>query len=169
VVDGMVKRVKVASNAGDAYSPRYEPYGLVVSPDGKDVWLACLKGGDVRVFETATGAMNDARVARTGGRAVMPSFGANGTRLWVPHQVDGRVSEFDPATGQRRRVHSMPASCLNPHHAIEVPGRERLLVVCEGDGRGPGRLVSVDVATGAILGDAATGNFPDFVGVVSAP
>jgi DNA-binding beta-propeller fold protein YncE len=164
--DGTVKRVKVAANAGDAWSARYEPYGLAVSPSGADVWLACLKTGDARVYDVARGVMDDARLARTPGRAVMPSFGS-ATRLWVPHL--GGVSELDPATGQRRRTLAMPGSCLNPHHAVEAPGNQKLLVVCEGDGRGPGRLVVVDLGSGAVLAEAATGNSPDFVGVVRTP
>lgn len=166
VKDGAVRRVKVASNAGDAYSPRYEPYGLAVSPSGDTVWLSCLKTGDTRAFDVARGAMDEARIARSPGRAVMPSVGGGGARLWVPHL--GGVSEYDPATAARRRTLVLPAACQAPHHAVEAPGGEKLLVVCEGDGRGPGRLVVVDVASGAPLADAATGNLPDFVGVLEA-
>lgn len=167
VKDGAVKRVKVASNAGDAYSPRYEPYGIAVSPSGADVWISCLKTGDTRVYETASGTMNDARIARSAGRAVMPTVGGAGDRLWVPHL--GGVSEYAAATAARRRTLTLPATCQNPHHAVEAPGGEKLLVLCEGDGRGPGRLAVLDVASGALLADAATGNFPDFVGVLRAP
>jgi DNA-binding beta-propeller fold protein YncE len=169
VATSAVRRVKVASNAGDASSPVYQPYGLAVSPDGSSVVVACLGNGAVRVYDVAAGQFVDARSNRTGGAAVMPSFGEAGTRVWVPDQVDGRVTEFDAATGARRRLVALPSTCLKPHHAVEAPGGTKLLVVCEGDGRGPGRLVVLDVASGSVLADAATGNFPDFVGVVKGP
>jgi DNA-binding beta-propeller fold protein YncE len=166
VATSTVRRVKVASNAGDASRPVYLPYGLAVSPDGQSVAVAALGNGAVRVYDVVAGAFSDARSNRTGGAAVMPSYGGNGSRLWVPDQVDGRVTEFDAATGARRRLLALPATCLKPHHAVEAPGGEKLVVVCEGDGRGPGRLVVLDIASGAIVTDAPTGAFPDFVGVL---
>jgi DNA-binding beta-propeller fold protein YncE len=166
LADGSVRKVKIAPNASDAFSPRYQPYGMAMSPSGNEVWVSCPGAGETRVYDVARAAMDETRVARTGGRPIMPSVSADGLRLWVPHQGDGRVSEMDPATGLRRRVLSLPSTCQNPHHAVEAPGGQRLLVACEGDGRGPGRLVVLDVSSGAALADAATGASPDFVGVL---
>lgn len=161
-----VTRVKVGPLASDAFTPRYQPYGLAVSPTTGDVWVTCLGTNEVRVLRPDPLTLDTSRTARLPGKPVMPSFDRAGTALWVPHQGDDRVSKVDPATGQVQRTADLPAACANPHHARLAPDESSLLVVCEGDHVGPGLLVVLDAASGAVRATAPTGVFPDFVGVV---
>lgn len=166
---GEVKRVKVAANAGDAHAPRYQPFGLAVAPSGDEVWVSCLSTGEARVYDVGRGAFDDARTAKLGGRAMRPAFGAGEGRLWVPRQGDAGVAEVDARSGALRRMLSLPAGCPAPLEALEAPGGEKLLVLCEGDGRGPGRLFALDVASGAAIADAPTGAAPDGLALVRVP
>ena len=63
-----------------------------------------------------------------------------------------------------------PNLCTNAHAVrmiADEPGHAML--VCEGNHVQPGSLLKIDVATGAVLGTAHVGIFPDGVSFVGAP
>ena len=161
-----VTRVKVASNAGDAYTATYQPYGLVEHPSTGDVFVSCLANGEVRVLSGASLMMDPSRTARVGGTPLIGDVSPGGAELYVPHQGDDRISVLDPSTGAVLRVLPLPrAQCTNVHQ-VRVLDAARLAVVCEGDHVAPGSLLVVDPATGAVQSATEVGVFPDFVGVI---
>ena len=173
LADSKVTRVKVASNAGDAFRPVYQPYALAVSPLTGDVFISCLASGEVRVLKADTLTIDEARTRFLGspGVVVTPfisSFSADGHTLWVPTQGDDRISEVDPVSGVRLRVLT-PASCTNIHQVIPAPDPRYLVAVCEGYHVAPGTVVVLDALSGATVSTTQVGVFPDFVGLLRTP
>lgn len=162
-----ITRVKIASNAGDAFTATYQPYALSVSQVTGDVFVSCLVNGEVRVLSGATQTIDTARTARVGGTPVLSDFSADSATLYVPHQGDDRISVVDPATGNVTANLALPRDrCTNVHAVSVLPGGN-LAVVCEGDHLGPGSLLIVDPAgTGTVVSATRVGVFPDYVGWV---
>lgn len=163
-----VTKVKVASNAGDAFRAIYQPYALAESPLTGDVFVSCPAAGEVRVLKADTLTMDAARTVRTGGSPFLGAFSVDGTTLWVPHQGDDRISDIDPASGVRRRLLT-PAkgTCTNVHSLVPVGAH--LALVCEGNHVTGGSLVVLDPVTGATVSATPVGVFPDYVGFLRTP
>jgi len=165
-----VTRVKVASNAGDAFRAIYQPYALAESPLTGDVFISCPASGEVRVLNAATLTIDAARTRLVGGSPLLSAFSADGNTLWVPHQGDDRISDLDPATGAQRRQLTPPrGSCTNLHSVLPTADGRFLIVVCEGFHVEPGAIVVLDTATGATLSTTPVGVFPDYVGFLRTP
>jgi len=165
--DFPVTRVKVASNAGDAYRAIYQPYALAESPLTGDVFISCPASGEVRVLKADTLTLDPARSRRVGGTPLTSAFSADGKSLWVPHQGDDRISELDPATGtQLRQLTPTKGSCTNVHSVLPTPDGRFLIAVCEGFHVLPGTLVVLDTQTGATLSVTEVGVYPDSVGLL---
>jgi DNA-binding beta-propeller fold protein YncE len=165
-----VTRIKVASNAGDAYRAVHQPYAVAESPLTRDVFISCLGSGEVRVLKAQSLTIDEARTRLVGGSPYIGAFSADGNTLWVPHQGDDRISEIDPATGVQRRVLTPnKGSCINVHQVMPAPDPRYLVAVCEGYHVGAGTLVVLDVQTGATLSVTNVGVFPDFVGLLRTP
>lgn len=163
-----VTRVKVASNAGDAFGAIYQPYALAESPLTGDLFVSCPAQGQVRVLKTDTLTIDATRTATLGGSPFLSAFSADGQTLWVPTQGDDRISDVDPATGFRRRVLTpSKGSCTTIHSVLPVGAH--LAVVCEGNHVTAGSLVVLDAATGATVSVTPVGVFPDFVGFLRTP
>lgn len=161
-----VTRVKVAANAGDAYTATYQPYGVTLNRATGDVFVSCLANGEVRVLNGASLTIDPARTARVGGSPLLGDATADGTTVFIPHQGDDRISVIEAATGSVTRVISLPrAQCTNVHQVLLLDGA-RLAVVCEGNHSGPGALLIVDAASGAVQSATPVGIFPDWVGVI---
>ncbi len=165
-----VTRVKVASNAGDAYRPIYQPYALSQSPLTGDVFISCVASQEVRVLKADTLTIDAPRTRAVSGSPFLSAFSSDGASLWVPHQGDDRISELDPATGVLRRLLT-PAkgSCTNIHQVLPTPDGRYLLAVCEGFHVLPGSLVVLDTATGATVSTTPVGVYPDYVGFLGTP
>jgi|CXWL01.1.fsa_nt_gi DNA-binding beta-propeller fold protein YncE len=163
----IVTRVKVAADSGDAFLQKYQPYAVAVSPLTGDVAVSCLLTKDVRVLK-ANGLTFDAtRQARLAGAPYLPSFSADGTKLWVPSQGDDVISEVDTSNGAVLRTLSLPAAqCRNVHQVTPTRDGKYLAVICEGLRPKPGTLLIVDAFTLAVLSHTEVGLFPDNVGFV---
>lgn len=161
-----VTRVKVASNAGDAYTARYQPYGVTLHRESGDVFVSCLSNGEVRVLRGATLTMDAARTALVGGTPFIGDSAPGGGELYVPHQGDDRISVIEPSTGNILRDLPLPrAQCTNVHQVVALSST-RLAVVCEGDKiSGPGSLLILDTS-GAVISATQVGVYPDWVGVI---
>jgi DNA-binding beta-propeller fold protein YncE len=163
-------RVKVASNAGDAYRAIYQPYALAESPLTGDVFISCPASGEVRVLTASTLAIDDARTRLVGGSPFLSAFSADGNTLWVPHQGDDRISELDPSTGtQRRQLTPTRGTCTNIHSVLPTGDGKFLIAVCEGFHVLPGSIVVLDALTGATVSATPVGVYPDFVGFLRTP
>lgn len=161
-----VTQVKVASNAGDAFTARYQPYGVTLNRATGDVFVSCLANGEVRVLNGATLQMDSARTALVGGSPLLGDASADGATVFIPHQGDDRISVIEAATGMVTRFIPLPrAQCTNVHQALVLEGG-RLAVVCEGNHSTPGSLLIVDSTSGAVVSATPVGIFPDWVGVI---
>ena len=59
-----------------------------------------------------------------------------------------------------------PAQCLNAHMLLIAPDGVSAQLICEGDQRGPGSFLWLDLPGRRVLGVAATGVFPDGLALV---
>jgi DNA-binding beta-propeller fold protein YncE len=167
-----VTRVKVAAEAGGATSPRHEPYAVAVSPANGEVWASCLRSGEVHAFTAAPLAADPARAPVLPGSPIFGDFSADGAKLYVAYQgADDGIAVIDAATGAvDRNIALRPSGCLNAHQVALAPGGRFALVVCEGDHRGSGLLLVLDLdANAALSSKVELGVFPDFVGILVRP
>src|SRR5204862_461571 len=108
-----VTRIKIAADAGDAFTAVYQPDAVAVSPATGDVFISCLANGEVRVLSAATLMMQPSRTARVGGNPQLSDFSGDGSSLYVPHRADDRISVVNPSTGSETGLIAPPAaSCL---------------------------------------------------------
>lgn len=156
------------------------PYALDVAPDGT-VWVSGIgtsgARGGLDVYDPATGAFDPARSVVYRGAAMFPAFApaGDGYRAYVPEQGPAtgdflHVYENGSAGEPLREVETIAlprAHCTMAHMMIIAADTTRAHLVCEGDRRGPGTLVWLDLARGAVLGSVPIGVFPD--GLVLVP
>jgi DNA-binding beta-propeller fold protein YncE len=163
-----VRRLKVAPNAGDATSAVHEPYALSVSPTTGDVWVSCLRSGELHVFEPTAQAMAPSRRVFTGGSPVFGDFTRDGERLYVPRQGDDALVVIRAATSAvESTIPLRSLGCVNAHQLLLLEDARRMLVVCEGNKRDPGALLVLDLDDPTrVVHRAEVGLFPDFVGVL---
>jgi DNA-binding beta-propeller fold protein YncE len=163
-----VVRHKVAENAGDATNALHEPYAVSVSPTTGDVWVSCLRGGDLHVYEPARRAMAFSRRVFVGGSPVFGDFTSDGERLYVPRQGDDALVVIETGTGDTAsQVPLRPLGCQNAHQVLLLEEDARILVACEGNHRDPGALLVVELAEPSrLIHRESVGIFPDFVGVL---
>jgi hypothetical protein len=101
----------------------------------------------------------------TGGagyRAVLPEQAGPGDAV---HIVSSGAVGVAPAALLEISLDSL--TCLNAHMMLIDAGGTRAQLICEGDHRGPGSVVWLDLAAGAVLGAVPAGVFPD--GLVLVP
>jgi DNA-binding beta-propeller fold protein YncE len=163
-----VTRVKVATNAGTAVSPRHEPYALTLSPTTGEAWVSSMASRQVQVLNPTTRTMDATRtVQRLAGPPMFGAFTSDGRTLYLPYQLVDALAVIDPATGAvLREVDLAQAGCVNAHQVTLTPDERHGLVVCEGDHQGPGTLHAVDLAEGVVVGTVQVGLFPDSVSIL---
>lgn len=163
----VVGRVPVGGEAQDMVPPRYGPYSIAVSPDGRRALVGSLESRDVRAIDLESRAMVADWNVRPGGAAFFGAFSPDGSRFHVPTQGMDGVTTIDPETATI--VHSRTfteAECDAPHEAVTHPAIDRVFVVCEGDHRGPGKLVALDPETLEIEASVELGIYPDALRIV---
>ena len=158
------------------------PYGLSVAPDDT-VWLSNLGPnggaagrGSVEVFDPAGGIFDPVRRIDLRGRPLFVAFVKDGAgfRAAVPEQAGpgDAVRFFSPGSAQVApqplgSIELDAQQCLNAHMMIVDPQGGRGQLICEGDHRGAGSVVWLDLAGSTVLGAVPTGVFPD--GLVLVP
>jgi YVTN family beta-propeller protein len=162
-----VTRVKVATNAGNAISPRHQPYALTVSPATGGVWISSLASRSVQYLDPATLTMAPARSVLLSGSPLFGTLTADGGTLYVPYQSSDALAVIDPATSAvRRTIPLAPSGCVNVHQVELTPGERYGLAVCEGDHVGPGTLHVVDLAENKVAKTVQVGLYPDSVAIL---
>jgi DNA-binding beta-propeller fold protein YncE len=168
--DFPVTRIKVAANAGNAVTPRYEPYALTVSPTTGAAWISSLASRSVQYLDPATLTMDPSRTVGPPDLAGPPMFGAftaDGRVLYIPYQVEDAIAVIDPATSTvQGKIPLAPSGCLNVHQLSLTPDERHALVVCEGDHVGPGTFHVVDLAERKVVKTVQVGIFPDSVTIL---
>lgn len=154
--------VPVGPNASTTGDPTYAPYALRVHSSGL-VFISNNQSKDVRAFDPVQMKMDPQKVIPLTGIAMFSDFSEDGTKLYVPHQGDDRITSIDLANLQTRSLALPPAACLNAHE-LRVLSTGSAVVVCEGDHRmRKGSLVFVDLAAWSVHGTLEVGMFPDAV------
>lgn len=161
-----VTHVKVASNAGTAFTATYQPYAVAVSPLNGDVFISCLASSEVRVLESATLTMK-ASTVRVNGSPLLSAFTPAGDGLWVPVQGSDTVVDVDPVTVTVRRTLPLPAaSCLAVHQVTFTRDGRFALAVCEGNHLAPGSVLVLEPQSAQVHSVTKVGVYPDFIGLL---
>lgn len=168
-----VERIPVGPGASSEGTPRYGPYALALSPDGRHVWVGNIEGSratglgrDVRVFSTED--IHAAPRAIYLDAAVMfPAFSHDGRTAYVPTQSpDGLVAIDTQSYRMRTRRTFAVAECKQPHQ-VAVSHDDQVFLLCEGQHSVlpfvPGTLLRLDPATLETRGVTVLGAYPDAV------
>lgn len=166
-----VRRLPVASNAGDATNPRHQPYAMALSPATGEVFVSGLTSGEVLVYDPARDAMVPERRIRTGGSPVFGEFSADGARLYLPVQGVDQLMVINAPASEIVAAHNVrDQGCRAPHQTLLFEDRGLLLLLCEGDKRSPGALLTFALSDlTRALSRVELGIFPDFMGVLRRP
>ncbi|MGD8376409.1 MAG: multiheme c-type cytochrome [Acidobacteriota bacterium] len=105
--------------------PEYKtPLNLALSPDGRELWVACEASGTVIVIDVARREKVD-EIA-TGAQPTDLTFRPDGSRVYVTNRMDDSLSVIDPAT--REVLRTVPVGD-DPHGVLTDPSGERLYVL----------------------------------------
>ncbi|HLL05816.1 MAG TPA: hypothetical protein VK539_34920 [Myxococcaceae bacterium] len=163
-----VTRVKVVpTGAGNAITPRHQPYALTVSPTTGGVWVSSLASRTVQYIDPTTLAPSPARSVFLTGSPLFGTVTADGGTLYQPYQSNEALAVIDTATSAvRREIPLGPSGCVNVHQVELTPDERHGLVVCEGDHVGPGTLHVVDLAENKVVKTVRVGLYPDSVAIL---
>lgn len=142
--------------------------GIAVSTDGQTVWSGSNGDSTVVVLDTKTGAAVD--TLRGFGMPYRLAVTPDGGRVIVTDPIRSEIKIIDGSTRRVVSTVSVPSDSLVG--MAEVPGSASPEgVAVSRDGRwafvtlqGRNRMVTVDLAKGAIVGWATTGNWSDGIG-----
>jgi DNA-binding beta-propeller fold protein YncE len=184
-----VRRVRVPGGRVEGATCQRCPYSLSVAPDGT-VWVANLGPsagqdgrGSVDVFDPGMGeggAFDPARRIDLRGSPMFPAFhgGPGDFVAYVPEQGSARVPDALRVyrSGGPGRAPE-PADellfdarqCVMPHMLLVAEDGRRGHLICEGDRRGPGDFLWLDLSTRSVLGATRVGVFPDGLALVPRP
>ncbi len=153
-------RVPVGPQPGVLGAPKYGPYSVTLSRDGRIAAVANLEGADVRIFDVATKKMLPEAIFTLGARAFMPDFLDDGTLL-VPLQSPDGLARLDLKRGTiERRVTFTKDVCGLPH-VVRRAKDGRVFLVCEGDHTAKGSVLAIDPVTLETRARYAVGVYPD--------
>src|SRR3972149_5435589 len=123
----------VATIAVGAY-----PHGIRISPDGKEAYVANLKGGTVSVIDTA--ARKEVAQIPVGKGPAQTGFAPDGRLAFVSLSQENKVALIDPAA---RKVVKTIAVGTVPIQVYATPDSKTLFVANQGTKQKPGKTVSV--------------------------
>ena len=164
-------RVAVGGTPSDVPPPRYGPYSVITSPDGTRAFVGNLESDDLRTLTIAPDhtVTLDASPLSLGAAVYFGAFSPDGARFWAPTQGPDELVLVDASAAApsvtRTRTFELD-ECVAPHEATYVPELDRVVLVCEGDHRGPGKVISLDPATLATTGEVVVDVYPDALRVV---
>jgi DNA-binding beta-propeller fold protein YncE len=93
---GEVTEVDLATfSIGRRFTPGQSPQGIVISPDGRELYVA-REAGPLAVIDTATGMITDQVMSATGGFGL--ALTPDGAELWMTRPGAGSVARIDRAT-----------------------------------------------------------------------
>lgn len=154
-----VTRIPVAPDPGPPGGPIHGPAAVALSPDQASLAIVTSLSRDVRFLDIESSTMRLDRTVPLDARPVALVFVGDHDHLLVATRDPARVILLDTSTTPHSIVVDralgaeecdMPASV-----ALGPPGSA--LLVCEGDGTKPGRLVVMDTSTLAALATVPVG------------
>lgn len=160
-----VKRVPVGPGAsGFPGEPSYGPYSATRSPTGALIAIGNTVSKDVRFFDVATESMLAEKTFSTFGAPFFAGWSPDGTKLYIPTQQPDSLVVVDVAAGTEIATRDFgPGECERPH-VVEMRDASTLLLVCEGDHVGTGKVLRLDTTTLETLSSADVGVYPDAIG-----
>jgi YVTN family beta-propeller protein len=114
------------------------PHGLRISPDGKQAYVANLKGGTVSVIDTAS--QKEIAQVPAGKGPAQVGLTPDGSLVLVSLSEENAVAVIDPAT---RKVIRKVAVGTVPIQLYVTPDSRTLLVANQGTPKKPGKTVSL--------------------------
>lgn len=163
-----VTLVPVGENPGRAPTLSYGPYAIAIDDTGARVAVGTTESREIRVFDASGKLLADKtwRADTAKGGVYFPMF--DGDLLYVPVQSPDAlvVLDLSGAAKEARRRTFTKDECQAPHEVKRSTIAGELLVVCEGDHVGPGKVLVVDAATLDIRATILTGAYPDRVEAV---
>jgi DNA-binding beta-propeller fold protein YncE len=162
-----VERLPVGPSPGTPLAAAYYPFAALRADADDSVWISCNRSGELRVFDAHAHAMDPARTMRLVGVPMFGAFLSDGKTLLMAQQGVDRVSFIDTATSTEETALALPRqTCLNARNVELSSDEATAFVVCEGDHKTrPGSVVTVDVASRAVVGWVDVGLFPTAVTV----
>ncbi|TKD07333.1 YncE family protein [Polyangium fumosum] len=159
----VVDRIPVDASGSAIGDPKYGPYSVVLSPDGKTLALGNTVSKDVRFFDIEANVMDPDRQIDTLGAPFFPVFSEDGKRLWIPTQSPDALVLWDLENDQEVTRRDFAANeCKWPHVADRLDDT-RLVLICEGDHVTAGKALVLDAATLATQSEAVVGVYPDAI------
>jgi len=108
-----------------ALGPRYKtPLNLALSPDGRELYVACEASNTVIVVDVAAGRA--VAEIETGGQPTDVTFSPDGSRAYVTHRLDDTLAVIDPRT---RRVLETIMVGDEPHGVLTDESGELVYVL----------------------------------------
>jgi DNA-binding beta-propeller fold protein YncE len=184
-----VRRVPLPGGAPGTTGCQRCPYAVAIAPDGS-AWVSSLGPnngsagrGSVDVFVPGPegntgGAFQPDRQLLLSGRPIFSAFSplpdVPGSYLaYVPEQAGPgdrlHVLRVDGPGAPSVRLQPLglePGQCLNAHMLLIAADGVSAQLICEGDHKGSGTLLWLDLPGRRVLGMAATGVFPDGLALV---
>jgi YVTN family beta-propeller protein len=162
-----VTLAKLPDEPGLPGSPHVGPYTLALAPAGDRVAVSTSIALDLRVFDVGSRSFTPLALTALG-KPMWPAWSAAGDRLWLPVQHTDAIKVADPAKAAFVGQRTLAADeCRSPHQAVFSSNYKILWLVCEGDGKGPGRLAALDPDTLTPLGTVSVGVQPVWMEVVA--
>jgi YVTN family beta-propeller protein len=128
------------------------PHGLRLSPDGGELYVACVQSHEVAVIDVGAG-MEAGRI-EVGRAPVQVGFTPDGGQVWVSLRDENAVAAID--TGTRQLLGIVPVG-RGPIQVFGTPDGRYMYVANEGTEAEPDSTVSiVDVDTGRVVATVTT-------------
>lgn len=161
IATSTVDRVPVAAGVSGFGNPQYGPYSAAMSPNGELIAFGNTVSKDVRFLDTKTGQMVPTMALSTIGAPYFPTWSADGQLLILPLQAPDAVVVIDVATKTELNYRSFTGTeCKLPHVAARMDDGS-YAIACEGDHKGPGKVVWLDATTLATVRSTDVGIYPD--------
>lgn len=131
-----------------------EPEGVTLSPNGKFVYVSSEEDHQVAVIDAAANKV--VATFKVGARPRFTEFSDDGAMAFVSGENDGSITVVDAKTHKVLRTIKLAGELTRPvGMAISHDGKKLYTVT----GRGK-NLLSVEIATGKVLGSVEVGNRP---------
>ena len=134
--------------------------GIALSPDEREVWTGSAGTGGIAVIDVLTETV----VARIspGTFAYRLAFTPDGRTVVVPRGIGGAVAVYDAASRMLLREIPISGAVLS---VLPAADNQTIFVAATG----PGRVLKVDLLTGAILGSVVVSVLPDGLAYATTP
>ena len=129
-----------------------QPEGIAVSPDGKEVWVGRLDGGEIAILDAGTDQLKER--LRPRGVPIRIYFTPDGRRVLVSDPAGAQVIVYEAAT--RRELKRIPVGKVPVGIAVAPDGRRAFVSLAE-----LGQVAVLDLDALAVVKTAAVGAVPD--------